>query len=126
MPVDPATLPGYRPPDPTPAPRRTWARAALILLGGSAFFGLFFAIARGDPALTRAYLAVYFTALGILLLARAYFGYQEDGLLGAGDFLRRPFGGPLMGDDVERTNRYSVAVSLVMVLGAILAGVLLA
>ena len=125
MPVDPATLPGYRPPDPTPAPRRTWARAALILFGGSAFFGLFFAIAKGDPALTRAYSAVYFTALGIFFLARAHLGYQEDGLLGAADYLRRPFGSFLMGDDVVRTNRYSVAVSLVMALGAILAGVLM-
>lgn len=125
MPVDPATLRGYEPPPAPPgSPRRTWFIALLIGLGGSLFFAAFFAIVMGSPSLTRAYYIALVIASGAFTLERLYSGFQEDGILGAVHRVRNPFGNLILGDDIEHSNRYTIAAVLALGVGAILAGLL--
>lgn len=125
MPVDPATLRGYEPPPAPPGPpRRTWFIALLIGLGGSLFFGVFFALAMGSPSLIRAYYIALVIACGALTLERLYSGLQEDGILGAVHRMRNPFGNLMLGDDIEHTNRYTIAAAFALFIGGVLAGVL--
>lgn len=124
MPVDPATLPGYRPPPEYRPPRRSLSIAVLIALGGASFFFVFFLIARGDPTLTRTFTGVFVAFAALVTLERFYSGYQEDGLLGGLHRVHRPYGNYILGDDVEHFNRYSAAVLFVLIVGAALTGVL--
>ncbi|MCC6678754.1 MAG: hypothetical protein IT436_16605 [Phycisphaerales bacterium] len=124
MAVDPATLPGYLPPPPTRPPRRTLSRAILIALGGATFFFAFFAIAAADPSLARAYHTAVALSIAFFALERLYSGFQEDGPLGAIHRLRNPFGNLILGDDIEHTNCYSIAILFALAVGSILSGVL--
>lgn len=126
MPVDPATLPGYQPPPHRPRPRRTWSRAILIFLGGSTFFLVFFLLAASDRALAPAFHATAIAAIVLFSLERLYTGFQEDGPLGALHRLRNPHGNLILGDDVEHTNRYSIALMLVLLVAFVLSGLLAA
>ena len=88
--------------------------ALAIAVGGSIGELAFFAAARGDPGLTRAFQGATAVAAGLVTITVALIGFHEDGLIGVLYRLQHPLGTILAGDDRAPWTWFAIAWLLLL------------
>lgn len=122
VPIDPATLRGYRPPE-EPKPPRDGLRGLGIGVFGTLLLVVCFLWGFDDLAAARFFVGATVIVLVLTTLALIILGYREDGLVGVYYRLSHPLGTFWGGDD--RTSWTGLACAWLVMLIFTLASLLM-